>query len=626
MSLYLKPPQIDPREFLPKQEAEKVAAIRLTSPPGYWDDEIRQTLLREHPYIPPDRILVNFSQRDDASGTAMGYISLAGSPTISIPVIIRNRELSPLDILIVRSPQGTPGAAPADGGQDQQGAGDMEDDKVLPLDEDTFTQALDAGQIGDVIPHHQITGAAYTEDASALRLPFRGRTVMAGLDPTKRMLPSLAALLGATEPQKEAFGKILSKEASVTAGFVINRSGSIVDEWLNAPAPANSPFSKVASVEIERGTATVVTHIPLEVKTADFLAADVFVADETTKVAVAFDAISLSNPEKGVSRWLMFDDGTYCSAPEKVAAVLLTEEQENAAVSALMKRADTATMKLGQTIVFATDDVFTAPAKLSSVRSREDQGIVELTMNDGLNNFKIMLDRRIKQAMFEDKTATWIFPASVRVLVLDNHAELLPLEPAKVASALERSLTDQLICNRGQYTLVVRGETFGVPQVSEAKIAEQLDTFVTNGVELLKMVKEAAITASDGVGIVRFGSNIPDVVANVVKQAAAYAELPAILKENVDEIKLRFESAVKLAAAIGDPDGVDAVLGAGFLTQDNLAEFVNLSDQFNQTVSKLARLLLAIRMGFPGDETATVVAMKSLSRVAERLQSAGQEV
>jgi hypothetical protein len=253
-------------------------------------------------------------------------------------------------------------------------------------------------------------------------------------------------------------------------------------------------------------------------------------------------------------------------------------------------------------------------------------GVVELTLSDGLQSFKVMLDRRIKQATYEDKTATWVFPASVRVLVLDGHAQLLPLEPAKVASALERSLTDNLICNRGQFTLVVRGETFGVPQVSEAKIAELLDTYVTNGNELLKMSKDAAVLASDGVGMVRFGSNIPEVVANVVKQASAYAELPAVLKENVDDIKIDFALAVKLASAIGDPDGVDAVLGAGFLTQDNLAEFVNLSDQFNQTVSKLARLLLAIRMGFPGDETATVVAMKSLSRVAERLQSASQEV
>jgi hypothetical protein len=43
-------------------------------------------------------------------------------------------------------------------------------------------------------------------------------------------------------------------------------------------------------------------------------------------------------------------------------------------------------------------------------------------------------------------------------------------------------------------------------------------------------------------------------------------------------------------------------------------------------VGKLARLLLAIRLGFPGDEVSTAVAMKSLQRVVEYLRSATQEV
>jgi hypothetical protein len=105
-----------------------------------------------------------------------------------------------------------------------------------------------------------------------------------------------------------------------------------------------------------------------------------------------------------------------------------------------------------------------------------------------------------------------------------------------------------------------------------------------------------------------------------------YAGLSPVLKKAAAEISIPLEKAVKLAAAIGDDDGVDAVLGAGFLTEDNLAEFVGLSGQFEECVSKLARLLLAVRMGFPGDESATVVAMKALARVADRLQSATQEV
>jgi hypothetical protein len=284
-------------------------------------------------------------------------------------------------------------------------------------------------------------------------------------------------------------------------------------------------------------------------------------------------------------------------------------------------------MRIGQTLVFSLDGVFTAPAKLASIQTNEAQSSVRLKLADTMNQqFDVIIDRRIKEATFEESTGTWIFPLSARVLVLGNHADLLPADPGKVAAALERHLTDHLICSNNQYTLVVRGETLGVPQIAEAKIAAVLNNYLTNGDELIRLVKYAAAQDQQGVGIVRFGSDLPELVQEIVKKADNYVELDSVLATIVRDARLPLDKAVKLAAAIGDPEGVDAILGAGFLTEDNLAEFVNLSDQFEETVSKLARLLLAVRMGFPGDETATVVAMKSLSRVAERLQSAGQEV
>jgi hypothetical protein len=617
MSLFLKPPAVDPRDYLSSADAAKVAAIRLTSPPGYWDDEIRQTLMREHPYIPADRVIVNFSQKDDASGTAFGYISIAGSPTISIPVVIKNRELAPLDVMIVRSTNvpGAPGmenvpAQSADeAGGDHQGSGDMTDDKVLPLNEDTFASALDAGQIGDVVPPHKMVGTSSTEDGSALRLPMRGRTVLA----------SFSQALGADQAQKDKLGDILSKNAQAVAGFIINKTGSVVDAWLSAPAPKNSVQEKLASVAIERGSAIIANEIPAEIKSAEILAADIFIADETTKTAVAFDALDLANPEAGPARYFAFEDGTYCRAPEKVAGVTFDEEKESQAVSFILSKIAAISLRNGQTLVFASDPIYTAPAKLANVIAREDQGIVELSMLDGMNQgYKVLLDNRIKVATRDDSTGTWIMPFNTKVLALGDHAELMPLEPVKVASAIERNLTDALIHDNGQFTVIVRGNTFGQAQISEAKVAALLDSYIDNSAALIEQAKEH--------GLVRFGSNIPTILEGITQKVAHFKSIPGIAREALQDIAIPMEKAVKLAAGIGDPDGVDAVLGAGFLTEDNLAEFVNLADQFEETVGKLARLLLAIRMGFPGDETATVVAMKSLARVAERLQSAGQEV
>ena len=98
-------------------------------------------------------------------------------------------------------------------------------------------------------------------------------------------------------------------------------------------------------------------------------------------------------------------------------------------------------------------------------------------------------------------------------------------------------------------------------------------------------------------------------------------------REFIDRVGLPIEKAAKLASALSDPEGADAVLATGFLTEDNLAEFSSLSEEFQETVSKLARLLLLIRLGYPeGDESATLVAMKALQRVSESLEGLAQPV
>jgi hypothetical protein len=599
--LFLKQPTINPADYLSEREVAKLAGTRLTSPPAYWDDEITQVLLREHPYLPLDRAIVNFTQRDDGAGCAMGYVSIVGAPRLSIPIVIKNWELSPLDIMISRQDN------PADDAADQQGSGDMEDDEVIPLNEDSFTMALDTGTMGEPVPRHISLNTGYSEDGSSLRLPFRGRTV-------------LASYMGASDKAKEKAAAVLSKNAEIVGGFVMNETGDVLDSWLNAPSPKNTVEAKLAAVQINRSHA-IVMAIPADLeqmKSAEILAADIFIADESTKTAVAFDAIDLSAPNAKLARWFLFDDGTFSRAQEHVTGFRHSGEAETKAAAAVLAKTATNALRIGQHFVFHCDGIFTAPAKLASMVSRGDRRSVELRMTNDIGApFTVFLDDRIKVAMHDEQTNAWMFPTSSQVLALGEHQEIPSLTADKVASALSDKLPDQLICSNGQWTLNLRGEPLAT-QVTEAKIAQLLDSHLDNANELMSIAKED--------GSVRFASTLPAQLEDLATKVAQFTGLPKFANEVMGEVQLTMEKGLKLAATIGDPESVDAVLGASFLTEDNLAEFVGLADQFNQTVSKLARLLLAIRMGFPGDETATTVAMKSLSRVAERLQSASAEV
>ena len=607
MSLFITPPTIDPKEYLTETEARKVAGIKLTSSPSFWDDEIVQNLLRDHPYIPPQRVVVNFKRKDEAQGAAFGYIGIIGAPHVSIPVVIKNRELSPLDIIIVRNNQ------QGQNEQVQQGSGDMTDDKVMPLNEDTFTQALDAGDIGENVPEFQVRGTGYTEDGSSLRLPFRGRTV-------------LASFMGVSEDQKKKLGEILSRDQQICAGFLHNLTSDKINSWLEAPLPKNLIQTKLAAAPVKRSSAVMVIDAPEEAKTADFTAAEVFVGNGETKVAATFDAVDLTRPISGLSKFLVFEDGTYCPAPEKVA-VVKTERTEVDLVNTVLQKCAAMALHRGSTVSFILEnDWFSVPAKVASIQADEHLGTITVKMLNGMSQpYLVMLAPFVKEAMFDDKTATWVLPISSKVLEFSEYAEARPMAPEKVAEWFQKRLPDQLVCGGGQFTLSIGGETFGSPQCSEQKIAEILDMWFDNGSMLIQAVKTAAATSVTGSWSVRFDSNLSDKAKEVVKLASEYYAYPELARSVIKDIAIPLESAVKLAATIGDPAGADAILSAGFLSEDNLAEFVSLADQFQDTVGKLARLLLAIRMGFPGDESATTVAMKSLQRVADRLQSAVQE-
>ena len=604
--LFVAPPTINPADYLPETEVRKLAGIRMMSPPSAWSDEITQNLLRDHPYIPADRVVVNFKKKDDAQGYAFGYIGIAGAPRISIPLIITNRELQPLDVMILRK-QSDPGDS-----SQNEGTGDMTDDQVFPLTEQSLGRGLDVGEPGTLVHESKLRGAGWSEDGSALRLPYRGRTV-------------LASAMGISDAQRAEFGKILGTNKQACAGFMLHGTDDVVDQWLNAPAPNQTVMSKMASASIERAIATVPVAIPAELDPSSFLASRVWMDDATAKVAVSFDAINLFSPEKGEQRVFVFEDTSYCPAPSKVACAELEENETEADLTGrVMSKVATGSLHRGTAISLMAGETFTSPAVLTKLATHEGNGSIHLELSDGLRQVNVVLAKGVKVAS-RVSDGSWILPLDTQVLTLGHQSTLVPMAIDKVASFIDKRLPDSLQLADGQWTLNVRGENFGFSQADEKTASAMLSRWFENGAEMAQLVKRAA-AVNDGRGWLRFDSDLPAKAEKIAALSTTMQEFPKVAAAKIAAIVIPLEKAVKLAASIGDPQSADAVLGAGFLTPDNLAEFVTLHETFDQSVQKLARLLLAIRMGFPGDPSATAVAMKSLQRVSEDLESAIQEV
>lgn len=604
--LFVSPPTINPADYLPETEARKIAGIRMMSPPSAWSDEVTQNLLRDHPYIPFDRVVVNFKKKDDGQGYAFGFVGIAGAPRISIPLIISNRELQPLDVMVLRK-QADPGDATTN-----EGSGDMSDDQVMPLTESNLARGLDVSEPGTLVHESKLRGAGWTEDGSALRLPYRGRTV-------------LASAMGISDEQRKQYQAILGQDKQALAGFMLHGTDAVAEQWLNAPQPSRTIQAKLASVGVERAIACVPVAVPTDASPSEFLAARVWMDDAVAKVAVSFDAINLFNPKAGERRVLVFEDGSYCPAPTKVACAELEEgEDEGVLVSRVMSKVATNSLHRGTAISLMAGDAFTSPAVLTKLATHEGNGSIHLELSDGLRQVNVVLAKGVKAAS-RTSEGSWILPLETQVLTLKNQTDTPPMALDKVAAFLDKRLPDSLVLADGQWTLNVRGENFGFAQADEKTAAAVLDHWFENGGEMAAMVKHAA-AANGGQGWLRFDSDLPTKAEKIASAAQALEGFPKVAAAKIANIALPLAKAVKLAASIGDPQSADVVLGAGFLTPDNLAEFVTLHETFDQSVQKLARLLLAIRMGFPGDPSATAVAMKSLQRVSEDLESAIQEV
>lgn len=593
--LFVTPKPIAASDYLPPVEAAKTAAVRLTSPPSQWDDEITQTVIREHPYLPLDQVVVHFQQRDDTNGYALGSVGFANMPHVSIPIIIANREMSPLDVMVV-SRSGTGGADVV------QGSGDFTEDKVVPLTEENFAAAQDLSQIGQPVADQDIQGTGYTEDGYNMRLPFRGRTVV-------------ASLLGASEAQKSVLGGILQQDKQACAGFLLNGTTEVLNAWLSAGEPKGVLTAKLASSSFTVRPAKVASAVPSEVDVSSMFTAAVVVDGGAVKTAMKIDVIDLAAPEKGTSSMLVYDDATFTSGPAKIAAF---DDGRSDAERAdeIVTKISAAQLSRGTYLMFQLGEAFTRPAKLAAIATRDDQRAVTLRLEDNMaRTYEVILDRRVKSASLNN--GTWVLPMTGRIFQLAGVASDSPMALDKVAEWFDRQLPDQLVANDGQFSLSIRGEAFG-GVMSKAKMASVMSSWISNGQDLLEMAETA--------GCVRFSSEVPTSVVEAVKTAGALKAFPELAKSAAAELSMPIDKAVKLAAAIGDPQAADMVLGTGFLTEDNLSEFVSMSGQLEDVVGKLARLLIAIRMGFPGDESATVVAMKSLQRVKERLEAAMTEV
>lgn len=81
------------------------------------------------------------------------------------------------------------------------------------------------------------------------------------------------------------------------------------------------------------------------------------------------------------------------------------------------------------------------------------------------------------------------------------------------------------------------------------------------------------------------------------------------------------EALLKVAATSGHPETLDAILSLEFITPQNLQYFVDSIDDFDETTSRLAAMLVAVRLGMPHvPEEPVRQALEGLTKIVNKLR------
>ena len=87
--------------FIKPLEFEKTAYLRVSENPTEWTRDIMESFYNAFPFFINYPVRVEFKQRDEQKGYAVGVIHVEHANGIVVPIIIQNRELFPFDVCIL---------------------------------------------------------------------------------------------------------------------------------------------------------------------------------------------------------------------------------------------------------------------------------------------------------------------------------------------------------------------------------------------------------------------------------------------------------------------------------------------------------------------------------------------
>lgn len=593
--------------FIQPVQLEKTAYSRVSDNPMEWTGNVMERFYNQFPYFANSQVSVSFSQKDEQKGYALGHITITEGPGLTVPIIIKDRELYPFDVAIM-------------GGN------------IVPLTETTLqlyaqtpnafmrTVKPDAGDITTSLfnqSHSQVITPTYiTENykqASAKVEPEEQAAVIKGsaLDATKSVMPKphvpvapvqpttptseigkKASLLDKishtiTQQMKDSFMNNIQKNASLVEGFKRNGTAGLILK-IATLSPGKADYRERLRNELDRDIQYIYKTGSHE-WTAKFGSSKV---DDTVTMTINNDAAQrIEHVKTAATEPAEFNAPGYTArGMVKVAGanVVVLDNNDYIYTPCPCKEASiTSALEVTEPSVTKTA-TFVHPGiefpLFEVTRVYTDNGKERVETFDGMHKVAYSRMKGIDAPTAQDGVV--YIPAEATFLKLGNAVQLMSVADMSRSNNNVVSYVDV-----DTYTLA--GDVFNEHLKKTAKAQDLHSTAWTMlqvGATKEDIEKVAALKIGESHAI-RAALSVP---ASFDKVAEAWAAQHDALATRINVLA---KDLTKEASLITDSPTVDAVLALNFVNKNNIREFADSIPLLNDVSKRLADMLLKTRIG-----------------------------
>lgn len=556
-------------------ETEKVASYSLSENFDGWDKEIIKIVHEDIPYVTNYNYEIEFKKLDKNYGYAVGSVKFTKIKDVYIPLVIRRRELSPLDIIV-------------------------SGDRSMPLNEDTFESiTANKTKIGELKdPKHS--------------QPFLERQNSQAYEDVSYPVSKYASLLSLANGDSTLLKRAANENPNYLIHYKNNDTIGILKQALKAPPKPDLKVDeeKTEAKEISNVDSNIYKSVE---KTGEYKIASIH---NNLHNGLVIKNVHDFDLEKHAYSLYITDDGKY-GFQEKYAGVMCPSGRIKSKgkgkglgtgkgagpigvpvrekLDAIEKDAG-----IGDTVAFIArknDSCFaTIPVKIAS-KVKVD-GYEKISGHTIIGEpVDLYLTPNIKTIT---KTANNIYhiPSSRMSMIKIGDFQKYHWNPDVVknqAISKYANNTTRLVRDGAMFSIENQYiKTAGILTPSETY--EALKDFYSNAVDMVKKASKKSSTLFTG-----------------VKLSSAKESKPVDFSCNMEEL-------FKIAAPLTDPDSVDAVLSLGYINETNIDNYVKAIPKIEDIISKIAKLLLAIRLGLKCDEYSAKQAMTQLQQVVNNLK------